>query len=82
MEVTINVKNWSDFEMLLPLLERLDISLKRGSQKKINKKDVSVEIKLPITFAEKPDFMSLAGIWKNQNKTLDQVRNSAWGERL
>jgi hypothetical protein len=37
---------------------------------------------LPIIFAKKPDFMVLAGIWKNKNITLEELRKMAWGGRL
>jgi hypothetical protein len=38
---------------------------------------------LPISYAsEKPDIKALAGIWKNKNITLEQLRKKAWGERL
>ena len=44
---------------------------------------------LPITFAEKPDVLALAGIWKNKKINLDQIeklqeeiRQKAWGNRL
>ena len=36
---------------------------------------------LPIIFAEKPNFMALAGIWKDKNFTLAQLRKEAWDDR-
>ena len=37
---------------------------------------------LPITFAKKPNVLALAGIWKDKNITLEQLRKDAWGDRL
>ena len=44
---------------------------------------------LPITFAEKPDVLALAGVWKNKKinpdqieKLQEQIRQKAWGNRL
>ncbi len=44
---------------------------------------------LPIIFAEKPDVLALADIWKNKKINLDQIeeyqndlRQKAWGNRL
>jgi hypothetical protein len=40
--------------------------------------DLVVKNKLPISFAKKPDFMALAGIWKDKNITLVELREEAW----
>ena len=44
---------------------------------------------LPITFAEKPDVLALAGVWENKKINHDQIeilqeelRQKAWGNRL
>ncbi len=44
---------------------------------------------LPITFAQKPNVLALAGIWKNKKIKLDQalniqedLRQKAWGNRI
>ena len=37
---------------------------------------------LPISFAKEPDFMSLAGIWKDKNITIEELRKTAWGDRM
>jgi hypothetical protein len=38
---------------------------------------------LPVTWAKEPDFMSLAGIWKNKPPiTQEELREKAWGNRL
>ena len=44
---------------------------------------VSNDKLLPITPAsEKPDIKALFGIWRDDNKTLDELRKAAWGDRL
>jgi hypothetical protein len=77
MEVTIKIKDWSDIEILLPLFERLGISMPNPPEK-VKLKPPS----LPITFAEKADFMALAGIWKDKAIDAAALRKSAWGDRL
>jgi hypothetical protein len=76
MELILKIDNLSDFNILQPLLNRLGISFTEKTKKNLTK------TKLPITFAEKPDFMALAGIWKDKNKNSDQLRKEAWGNRL
>jgi len=35
---------------------------------------------LPISFAKKPDVAALAGIWKDKDISLKDLRKKAWGE--
>jgi hypothetical protein len=66
MELIFKIDNLSDFNILHPLLKRLGISFKE----KVKTPDLTdFTGELPITVAEKPDFMALAGIWKD--KKLD-----------
>ena len=37
---------------------------------------------IPIDFATDPDVTALAGIWKDREITLEQLRKKAWGDRL
>ena len=37
---------------------------------------------LPIEFASNPDITALAGIWKDKDITLSELRKNAWGSRL
>jgi hypothetical protein len=76
MELILKIDNLSDFNILHPLLKRLGISFTEKTKK------TSTKTKLPITFAEKPDFMALAGIWKDRNINPDQLRKEAWSNRL
>jgi hypothetical protein len=44
---------------------------------------VSNDKLLPITPAsEKPDIKALFGIWRDDNKSLEELRKAAWGDRL
>jgi hypothetical protein len=61
MELIFKIDNLSDFNILHPLLKRLGISFRE----KVKTPDLTSE--LPITVAETPDFMALAGIWKDKN---------------
>lgn len=47
------------------------------------KKAVRSETKkqLPVTWAQTPDVMALAGIWKNQQISQEELRSKAWGKR-
>lgn len=37
---------------------------------------------LPITFSKNPDVTALAGIWKDRDITLEELRKEAWGNRI
>jgi hypothetical protein len=76
MELVIKINNLSDFNILRTLLKRLGISFEEKTKKAESKN------KLPISYAEKPDFMAMAGIWKNKNINSEQLRKEAWGNRL
>jgi hypothetical protein len=76
MELILKIDNLSDFNILHPLLKRLGISFRE----KVKTPDLMSE--LPITVAEKPDFMALAGIWKDEKLDADQLRKEAWGDRM
>lgn len=36
---------------------------------------------LPISFSKHPDVTALAGIWKDREITLEELRKEAWGDR-
>lgn len=77
MEILVKLNNLTDINILLPLLSRLGISFTEKTKETEQPKN-----QIPITFADKPDFMSLAGIWENKNITPEQLRQDAWGDRL
>ena len=74
MELIIKIDNTSDFTILHLLLRRLGISFTEKSK--------NTEAHLPITLAEEPDFMAAAGIWKDKNVSIEQLRQAAWGDRM
>ena len=74
MELIIKIDNTSDFTILHLLLRRLGISFTEKSK--------NTEAHLPITLAEKPDFMAAAGIWKDKDVSIEQLRQAAWGDRM
>ena len=74
MELIIKIDNTSDFTILHLLLRRLGISFTEKSK--------NTNAHLPITLAEEPDFMAAAGIWKDKNVSIDQLRHEAWGDRM
>jgi hypothetical protein len=76
MELILKIDNLTDFNILYPLLKRLGISFSEKTKK------TELKNELPITFAKNPDFMALAGIWKDKNINPDQLRKEAWGGRL
>jgi hypothetical protein len=76
MEFGIRVNNLTDISILLPLFSRLGISFTEKT------KNEPTNNTLPITYAEEPNFMALAGIWENQDITIEQLRQDAWGGRL
>ncbi len=77
MELLIKLTDIKDINILLPLLSRLGISFTEKTNKaKPNKSQI------PINYASKPDFMSLAGIWKDKKITAEQLRKDAWDNRL
>ena len=41
-----------------------------------------LEVREPyISYAEEPDVTALAGIWKDDHRTLHDIREKAWGKR-
>ncbi|MBY0426958.1 MAG: hypothetical protein K2Q22_15085 [Cytophagales bacterium] len=37
---------------------------------------------LPITFAENPDIRSLAGIWKDYDISIEDIRKNSWRDAI
>jgi hypothetical protein len=49
---------------------------------KKKRKEVSISAKPPIVFASNPDVAALAGIWKNKEISLRDLREKAWGKPM
>ena len=84
MELILKIDNQSDFYILLPLLKRLGISFKEKNKKPNSSTPTpnSNLSEIPINWSENPDFMAVAGIWKDRNVDADQLRKAAWGDRM
>jgi hypothetical protein len=76
-EITIRSNNNIAIQKLVDFLQLFDFQI-------IKKREVPVDDEdedLPIDYAEEPDFMALAGIWKGRNITQEELRQKAWGDR-
>ena len=74
--LTIELKSNQDMEFLLELLRKFDFinSIKRENPMEKNKQG-----NLPIEWCKKnADIMALAGIWKNEPRTIEEIREKAW----
>ena len=80
-EITLKYKNEKALHALQDLSRYLDFVVKKpvSAKKAHNEKKAGP---LPITFAADPDVTALAGIWKNKNISLDDLRKNAWGNRI
>jgi hypothetical protein len=79
-EIIVKYKNNKSLQALRDFAKYFDVVLESPNTKKAvgRKKKTS----LPITYAENPDIMALAGIWKGKNISLEKLRKKAWGDRL
>ena len=72
----VEVKSSKNIEFLLELLKKFDFIShieKEKPKKKTRKKN------MPIEWAKNnADIMSLAGIWKNKPRTIEEIREKAW----
>lgn len=77
-EVIIKYKSEKAFKALQDLAKVFNMSISTPA------KTVSITTtkELPITYAERPDFMALAGIWEGRDITLEELRKEAWGDRI
>ena len=107
MELLIKLQNKTDIQILLPLFDRLGVSVLPQTaltelvtaneaqdwsaflqllfqETKISPKPnlKSVTDSLPISYAKKPNFKALEGIWKHKSIDPIALRKAAWGNRL
>jgi len=75
-EVTIQYKSHKTLQALMDIAKYFDFTIKAEKKAKKPKKE------LPIEFAKNPDVSALAGIWKDKDITLEQLRKQSWGDRL
>ena len=73
-EVIIKYKNSKSLKALQELAKAFDMVIEQPQ--------VQADKTLPIRFAKKPNVNALAGIWKDEPKTLEEIRKKAWGDRM
>lgn len=76
-EVTIQYKSHKTLEVLIDFAKYFDFTIKTEKKARHSKKK-----SIPIQFADHPDISALAGIWKDKEITIEQLRSNAWGDRL
>ena len=79
-EIIIKYKSAKTLQALNDFAKYFDFVIQKTKSKKepaVVKKDA-----LPIVFAEHPDVTALAGIWKDKDISLAELREKAWGNRL
>ncbi len=82
-EVTLKFKNSKAMEALLDFAKKLDIAVEKKVPIQKSKNPANPDHdKLPITFAKQPDVTALAGIWKDRELSLEDLRKEAWADRL
>ncbi len=79
-DITITYKNEKALHALQDLSRYFDFVVKKPAPAKKAREQKANS--LPITFAEDPDVMALAGIWKGKDISLDDLRKNAWGNRI
>ena len=74
-EIKIRYKNARTLRALRGIAKYFDFELEEGT---ISKRKATV---IPITYAKKADFKALAGIWKDKDIALGELRKKAWGDK-
>jgi len=80
-EVTVKYKSTKALKMLENIVRYFDMVIEKPVSKKGSGKNKK-EAFIPIEFAEHPDVKALAGIWKDKDISLNDLRKKAWGNRL
>lgn len=82
-EVTLKFKNNKTMEALLDFAKRFDVVVeKKMPIQKTKRTPKTNQNQLPITHAKHPDVTALAGIWKDREISLDDLRKDAWADRI
>jgi hypothetical protein len=76
-EVVIKYKNSRTLQVLQDIAKYFDFVVSDLAKSDTKKKNNS----LPVSYSENPDIKALAGIWKNKEITLEELRKKAWGNR-
>lgn len=85
IEVNIKTGDKAIIETLLQLIQQIGLEVNNSNAKEnIVQISVSTPVQTPnITWAENPESAKeLFGIWKDEPRDINQLRNKAWGGRL
>lgn len=88
IELTIRTDNKEVLQKLLEFIATLDFKIVKKGEKEVSLTTETIEgdqpdTDLPVTWAEKPEkAKELFGIWKDRPKTIEEIRQLAWGDRL
>jgi hypothetical protein len=77
-EIIIKYKSSKTLRLLEDLSRHLGFLIESPASKKTTTHTTKT---IPIDFATDPDVTVLAGIWKDREITLEQLRKKAWGNR-
>ncbi len=80
-EVIIKYKNAKVLDVLKDIAKYFDFVVLQPKSKKSTGEAKKTDSP-PIVFAKEPDITALAGIWKDKNISLNDLRKNAWGGRL
>ena len=80
-EIIIKYKNEKALDALKDFAKAFDFILVKPKIKKKGNPHRDTD-SLPIIFAQKPNVTALAGIWKDKDISLGDLREKAWGNRL
>lgn len=75
-EIIIRSSNLVALQKLEELLSLFDFEIERREI------PAEKEVALPVSYSEKPNILALAGIWKDQDISLESIRKEAWGDRI
>jgi len=75
-EIIIRSSNLVALQKLEELLSLFDFEIERREI------PAAKEVALPVSYSEKPNILALAGIWKDQDISLESIRKEAWGDRI
>lgn len=81
-EVTFKFKNSKTMKALMDFAKKFDVVVEKKVPIHKTKGPKSNQDQLPITHAKHPDVTALAGIWKDREISLDDLRKDAWADRL
>ena len=80
-EIIVTYKGSKALQAIRNLTKSFDIVIRESGSSKRERKSYP-DRELPITFAKEPNANALSGIWAECPKTLEEIRKSAWDERL